>query len=99
MNNYELNSRGRLTPKAVGVFKVSEDTVLAVQVEVPSKKIDRVSLPKPIAVMACEMCRGGHTITDCPIIEAAPKPSKQVDFIGNAIRQQGNPYNSTYNLM
>lgn len=34
-------------------------------------------------------------VTDC-IVEAAPRPSELVDFVGSALRPQGNPYSNTY---
>ena len=68
INNYQWNSRGRLTPKAADVQEVSEDTALAAQVETLNKKIDSLSVQKTAAVMAYDTCGGGHTALDCLIV-------------------------------
>lgn len=47
--------------------------------------------------MISETCGGGHMVTDYPIEEVVPGHRKQVDFIGSALRPQGNPCSNTYN--
>ena len=47
---------------------MSEATSLAVMVESFSKKIDRLSVLKLVALMACETCGGGHTVSECSIV-------------------------------
>lgn len=47
--------------------------------------------------MACDTYGGGHTSLDFSIIRGAHGHIEQVDFAGNALRQQVNPNSGMYN--
>ena len=67
------------------------------EIEVLSKKIASLSLLKPAAIISWETRRGGHTVTDYPIVGAVPGANEQVNFVGSALHPQENPYSNTYN--
>lgn len=47
-------------------------------------------------MMNCEGDRKGHRQADCPILVDISTLVEQVDFVGNAMRGQGNLYSSTF---
>lgn len=91
MNNYKWNSQAKPMSKAVKVLEVSDITPLAAQLKVLSKKINSLSLSKPMIVMACKTYGRGHIAIDCLIVGVVHGPSQQLDFIGCDLQPQGTP--------
>jgi len=44
----------------------------------------------------CDLCGGGHKSIECQVGNPFQQ-AEQVDYVGNPLRQQGNPYSNTYN--
>ena len=34
--------------------------------------------------MQCDLCEGGHVNQECQVIKAMAKPTKHIDYMGNA---------------
>lgn len=73
----------KVTYQGDWALEVSEVIALATEVEALSKKIDSLSHPKSMIVMACERCGEKHMAIDCPIVGAMHGPTELVDFVGS----------------
>lgn len=56
-----------------------------------SKKIDGLSVPKPVEVMACDSCAGGHTTIECPIVGAMHGPTNSLILLVVPFKLRGIP--------
>lgn len=67
--------------------------------DVLTLKIDLLmgSSSRSKSVMSCSTCGRGHGVTECPIDTSSIALIENVDYIWGQ-RNQGNPYNQTYNL-
>ena len=101
-NNYQWHTvRGKVGRQS-GVHQVDATTALAAQVELLTRKIDKMQMPTQTT--SCEFCGGPHFSSNCNAggMFATHGSSnftnhEQVDYMGNASRQQNNPYSNTYN--
>lgn len=96
MNSYQWNTRDKKKNTSLHE-NIDAVTSLAAQVKVLSKKLDTLTSPRMAAVINCESCGGGHNPVDCLISIDISTSIEQVDYVGNAMRGQGNPYSSTFN--
>ena len=95
MNSYQLTTCEK--EKVVGIHEVDTVISLATQVEALSEKVDILTIPRIALVMHCEGFGGGHSQIDCPITVVSSTPVEQVNFVGNAMRGQSNPFTNIYN--
>ena len=97
MNGYQWSTTRAKPDRATGLYGVDAIKTLATQLEALNRKVDKLTTSLSVSVMRCNICGGGHTVTDYSIIGGVAQ-TKQVEFVWSSSRPQGNPYNSTYNL-
>ena len=105
-NNYQWHTARGKVGRQTGVHQIDATAALAAQVELLTKQISQMN--KPAQLMSCEFCGGPHYGSNCNAGGMFSSSSsnfnlsnlpdhEQVDYVGNAPRQQSNPYSATYN--
>ncbi|KAK1429674.1 hypothetical protein QVD17_11888 [Tagetes erecta] len=77
-----------------GVHQVDSYTALTAQLEALSTKFDQMQANRVQG--CCELCGGPHMSSDCQAGNMYDS-HEHVDFMGNQVRPQNNPYSNTYN--
>ncbi|XP_010247584.1 PREDICTED: uncharacterized protein LOC104590568 [Nelumbo nucifera] len=97
-NNYQWHSERAQVRRQPELHNVDTYTTLSAQIDALSKKIYEMQLAGThVQTVACEWCGGGHISTECQVRNQFMQSPKQVDFVGNLQRQQGNQYPRAFN--
>ena len=85
-NNFQWSS-SRPKQTASGVHEVDIMTAIAAKVDALVKKVDGITLSQSPQ----------HLPADTTDVTGCDGPVEQVDYLGNQVRPQNNPYSNTYN--
>ena len=95
-NNYNWQSDRKMGRKPAGMFQVDAFSTLASQMEVLTRKIDKLQTPSAQSqAFLCECCGGGHPNGECNTGNSNTQQFEDANFVANGFRN--NSYSNTYN--